>query len=231
MSLGAAVAVRLSAAWRRARKMRRLEAAVALPLWLQWLEEDPRHYRVLLREWEDVEWRKECGWKGWDLIHGANSAVHIPCYFYSPKEKALRGPIHFREGSESHRGLCHGGAMTSAMDDVLGHLCFLASSDGPWNGATVQVNCNLKRPVRVGQTLYIEGRVVRQEKKKVFIEATLSDENGDVYAVMEGISIAGANLQKDDCELYHRKWIYNEDKRTLSDSGWASLTDAPHLGG
>merc|ERR1719436_583989 len=117
------------------------------------------------------------------------------------------------------------------MDDVLGHLCFLASSDGPWNGATVQVNCNLKRPVRVGQTLYIEGRVARQEKKKVFIEATLSDENGDVYAVMEGISIAGAKLQKDDCELYHRKWIYNEDKRTVSDSGWASLTDAPHLGG
>ena len=28
--------------------------------------------------------------------------------------------MRFNPGSESHRGLCHGGAMTSVLDDVLG---------------------------------------------------------------------------------------------------------------
>ena len=32
------------------------------------------------------------------------------------------GVVHFTPGAESHRGLCHGGAMTSVLDDVLGEI-------------------------------------------------------------------------------------------------------------
>jgi len=231
LSLAALAAARAYAR-RRGRKGPPPVQPQSMPAWLQWLEESPTHYRVLMREWEDAEWRKEQGWTGSDLIHGSSSAIQIPCYYYSREEKVLRGPVTFGPGSESHRGLCHGGAMTSALDDVLGHVCFLGTGHGPWSGATVQVNCKLAKPVQVGQTLLIEGRVAKQEKKKVFIEGVLKDEEGTVYATMDGISIAGAKLHKEESDLDRRMWHYDEVRRTVSDSGWGVPdSQTPLMGG
>lgn len=211
---------------RRRRTLSGRASCPTLPGWLQWLEESPTHYRMLLREWEDAAWRSKWGWHGSDLIHGPSSPVRIPCYFYSPSERTLRGPVTFGAAAESHRGFCHGGAMTSAMDDVLGHVSFLATGQGPWTGATVQVNCKLSKPVRVGQTLLIAGKVSRQEKRKVFIEATLSDEAGAVYATMEGLSVAGAQLQSEVSELERRQWVFDEESRTVFDSAWDGMPDS-----
>mmetsp|Transcript_60478 Transcript_60478/g.146057 ORF Transcript_60478/g.146057 Transcript_60478/m.146057 type:complete len:253 (-) Transcript_60478:26-784(-) len=227
----AAVAAGRAYARKRGQKRKTTIQTASMPSWLRWLEESPTHYRVLMREWEDAAWRKENGWQGSDLIHGHSSAIHIPCYYYSREEKTLRGPVSFGPGSESHHGLCHGGAMTSALDDVLGHVCFLGTGHGPWSGATVQVNCKLAKPVAVGQTLLIEGKVAKQEKKKVFIEGILKDEAGTVYATMDGLSIAGAKLQKEESELELRQWRYDEVRRTVYDSGWDMEPATELMGG
>ncbi|CAE7498918.1 unnamed protein product [Symbiodinium necroappetens] len=199
-------------------KRARARKAYELPAWLRWLEESSSHLRMRMREWEDGPWRRSRGWHGSDLIHSPDSAVYIPCYFYSPEEKILQGPVEFRSGAESHRGICHGGAMTSAMDDVLGHLAFLAAGTGPWSGATVQVNCKLSKPVRVGQTLLLEGRVAKQEKRKVFVEARMLDEAGDVYATMDGLSIVGAKIQAEETDLDKRRWHFDDEMRAVLDS-------------
>lgn len=94
-----------------------------LPSWAERLAQEPGQQRVLMREWEDEQWRTSNGWRGSDLIHGRNSAVRVLAYFWNPEEQTLRGVVRFNQGSESHRGLCHGGAMTSVLDDVLGK-CF-----------------------------------------------------------------------------------------------------------
>ena len=197
---------------------RRKTAAYELPEWLKWLEESSSHLRVRMREWEDGHWRKSSGWHGSDLIHSPHSAVYIPCYFYSPLEKRLQGPVIFGSGAESHRGFCHGGAMTSAFDDLLGHLAFLAAATGPWDGATVQINCKLCKPVRVGQTLLLDGNVTKHERRKVFVEAKLLDANGDIYATMDGLSIVGAKIQSEESEIDRRQWHFDNELRTILDS-------------
>jgi len=54
---------------------------------------------------------------------------------------------------------CHGGTMTALLDDVLGHAAFICGdgAPGPWSGATVSVNCSLKKPVAVGSVLKVGG--------------------------------------------------------------------------
>ncbi|CAJ1353532.1 unnamed protein product, partial [Effrenium voratum] len=146
----------------------------------------------------------------------AGSTLQLP--LPPPAEKMLQGPVCFGPGAESHRGLCHGGAMTSAFDDLLGHLAFLAAGEGPWSGATVQINCKLCKPVRVGQTLLLEGHVAKQERKKVFVEARLVGETGEVYGRMDGLSIVGAKMQEEDSELDRRQWHFDEAKRAIVDS-------------
>jgi hypothetical protein len=131
---------------------------------------------VLLREWEDAEWRVKAGWVGSDLIHRPGGrGVQVLAYFWHPETLTLTGIARFGPDAESHRGLCHGasataspastspplhapplhlpaarlphvthpkhtgGAMTSLMDDLCGHICFVAA-EAPWCGATVQVS-------------------------------------------------------------------------------------------
>ena len=147
--------------------------------------------RVLLREWEDSEWRVTAGWVGSDLIHRPGGrGVQVLAYFWQPETLTLTGIARFGPDAESHRGLCHGasttaspaftsrlsclhlpplrhaaarwphatrpsltpraprpgGAMTSLMDDLCGHICFVAA-EAPWCGATVQARRRSSRPL------------------------------------------------------------------------------------
>jgi acyl-coenzyme A thioesterase PaaI-like protein len=191
------------------------------PEWLHCLFEAP-YIRVLYQEWEEEGWRRDNGWKGNDLIHsGRSGAVFIPAYFWNKAAQELTGIVTFGPNCESHRGLCHGGAMTSVMDDLLGHIAFIGGS-APWLGATVQVNTKLSKPVHVGQTLSVVGKITALERKKVFVTAKLIDEKGAVYAEMDGISIKGVNInawQTDD-DVSKRGWDLDETKRELRTSGW-----------
>jgi acyl-coenzyme A thioesterase PaaI-like protein len=108
--------------------------------------------------------------------------------------------------------------MTSAMDDALGHIAFFAG-EGPWQGATVQVNTKLQKPVRVGQFLKLEATIVKREGRKVHVAATLVDADGAVYASMEGLSIAGVKMGDHNDAVAMRRWESSEDG--MRDSGWA----------
>ena len=185
------------------------------PKWLQYLFTSTKYKRVYMQEWEDHLWREKNGWKGKDLIHNRdNNAVFIPCYFYNKDEKILTGPVHFGNNCESHRGLCHGGSMTSVMDDICGHIAFLGcekTHSKPWRGATVQVNVKLKNPITIGTWLCITGKITRIEKRKIYIYAKLMDENGQIYAEMDGLSISGVDLSNQKDKISERTWVETDE--------------------
>ena len=186
---------------------------------------DENQQRVLFREWEDIAWRERSGWKGRDLIHDPNGrAVVVRAYFWNGPTQTLTGIVSFGPDAESHRGLCHGGAMTSLMDDLCGHIAFFAGA-GPWCGATVQVDCKLCKPVTVGAVLKLVGTIERRDEKngrqKVHIRATLTDEKGDVYCELKGLSITPVNMHTIDDEVSKRTWLLDDGgSRVLRDSGW-----------
>ena len=108
----------------------------------------------------------------------------------------LTGLVHFTSNAESHAGHCHGGGMTSVMDDVIGWTAFHASGTCvPWSGFTAQVNVSLKRPVAVGSYLKVVGKIVKYEGRKVWIHSELiageCSGGGDdiVHCTAEGLVI------------------------------------------
>ena len=182
------------------------------------------------------------------------SAVVVLDYYVRPagaeSGDELIGVVWFGPDAESHRGLCHGGAMTSLMDDICGHGAFILAGGGPWSGATVQVNCSLKAPVKVGSVLRVTGRVAKRAGRKLHIHAVLDDGGrsssgaaGDdedrggggrgggntVYAVLEGLSIAGVKLSSADDAVARRVWadcgeqgggVGGTARQVRQDSGW-----------
>lgn len=137
----------------------------------------------------DHTYRQKQGWVGRDLIHDLYAPVRILEYYvqYGLNEPLpglqqggvgtkLTGVVQFTRRAESHQGYCHGGSMTSVMDDVIGWNAFLVTgSCRPWTGFTVQVNTNLVRPIPVGSVLLVQATIVRIVRRKVSIEAVIYD--------------------------------------------------------
>ena len=95
----------------------------------------------------------------------------------------------------------------------------------------VQVNVSLKAPVPVGAVLRVTGRVAKRAGRKRHIHAVLDDGGGagaKVYAVLEGLSIAGVKLSDADDAVARRTWVDcdgggqgGRDRAVRQDSGWA----------
>lgn len=201
-----------------------------LPEFAKHLRGNKNLQKVRLREWEDLVFRRENGWKGHDLIHNPEGkAVRILEYYWEPNEQELYGVVWFGPDCESHRGLCHGGSFTSVLDDIAGHIAFLAG-DSPWFGATVTINVKLKKPILLGSILRVKGKVVAEGKKRrvtASLDSVEADGSTIQYATLEGLSIAGVRLVAEeghlDDQVSSRKWeTYTDDNgfTTICDTGW-----------
>lgn len=185
----------------------------------------PDWVSVKKSEWgellEVAEWkndggiyRDKNGWQGRDLMHDVNASVRIIEYYvkYGPSHPlvpdtrggvgtTLTGIVHFTKSCESHAGYCHGGSMTSLMDDAIGWVAFLVTGEcRPWSGFTVQVNTALKKPIPLGSILCVQARITNVERRKVTVEATISNPSeettcedlrseGVVHATAEGLVV------------------------------------------
>ena len=90
-------------------------------------------------------------------------------------------------------------------------------------GATVQVNVSLSRPVRVGDVLRVVGKVVKRDRRKITITAFLDDADGNRYAELEGLSIEGVTLSKQNDAVSKRVWVAGGE--TIKDSGWNKVRE------
>ena len=64
--------------------------------------------------------------------------------------------------------------MCAIMDDVIGWTGFCVTGKCvPWSGFTVNINTNLKAPVKVHSWLRVEGWITLVERRKVHISAKL----------------------------------------------------------
>lgn len=196
-----------------------------LPSWAQYNYRQSWGERLNILEWEgsnstgdqdDVDtYRQQNGWKGSDLVHSISSPVRIleyrvqyPSTYPDSSDSHARGGqgttlcgiVHFTQKAESHQGFCHGGSMTSIMDDAIGWIGFCAAGEcKPWSGFTVQINTSLVKPVLVGQVLMLKIKIEKVERRKVFSSAELVDPGIDgeedvVYARGDGLVIVNRGV-------------------------------------
>ena len=89
--------------------------------------------------------------------------------------------------------------MTSVMDDVIGWTAFHATGRClPWSGFTAQINVSLKRPISLGSVLKIVGKIVKRERRKVWVDASLVA-MGEDESEIEHCTAEGLVILKSDC--------------------------------
>jgi len=92
--------------------------------------------------------------------------------------------VHFGAAYEGPPGCVHGGYVAAVFDELLGATQTLSGTAG----MTARLIVNYRRPTPLRTDLVMEGRLVRVDGRKVFVEATCSAA-GEVTAEAEGLFV------------------------------------------
>ena len=101
------------------------------------------------------------------------------------------------------------------MDDIVGWNAFLVTGEcRPWSGYTVQINTSLTKPIMVNSTLLVRARIVKVERRKVYVEAEIVDPIDDsVHAQCEGLVVLNRGvlpmLTREESTLSTESTIYS----------------------
>lgn len=95
--------------------------------------------------------------------------------FERQPDDSLRAEVVFDELKQGPPGYAHGGAIAAVLDEAMTATCF-ELLDG--FVLTVSLNISYERPVLIGLAYYAEGRVEREEGRKIFLNATITSEEG-----------------------------------------------------
>jgi uncharacterized protein (TIGR00369 family) len=100
---------------------------------------------------------------------------------HNPEERWARFAFEGRPEFLNPAGFIQGGILSAMLDDTMGPTVLLASG-GMLFTATINLNVSFLLPAKPGRLL-AEGRVVSMGKTIAFVEATLTDAQGQKLAV------------------------------------------------
>lgn len=116
--------------------------------------------------------------------HAADTRTRVQ-YFREPDGNRLHATVWFGPHTEGPPDAVHGGAIAAVLDEAMGAVCWL--NGHPVVGARITINYRHLTP------LGFSGRVVAWidhiERRKLFIKATLCDEDGKLHAEGEALFV------------------------------------------
>ncbi len=82
-------------------------------------------------------------------------------------------------------GIAHGGLVATALDEVMARLLW----EKDINAITARLEVRYRKPVPVGETLEIRGRITRRRPPAIETEATATTSAGEVVAEAKATSM------------------------------------------
>ncbi|KAI1505746.1 thioesterase superfamily protein [Biscogniauxia marginata] len=95
-------------------------------------------------------------------------------------------------GLNGHAGICHGGLVTTILDEVIGLLIPINKGRNAIPNTdymTAYLNTTFFRPVPTSTTILAQARIVRAEGRKYYTEATIENKDGEVLARADALYV------------------------------------------
>lgn len=86
---------------------------------------------------------------------------------FATDDLGIRAVFEVTEHHQGAPGIAHGGLLAAAFDEALGALNWLLQRPA----VTARLETDFRRPVPVGEHLYIDGRITGVEGRKVYTQA------------------------------------------------------------
>jgi acyl-coenzyme A thioesterase PaaI-like protein len=106
-------------------------------------------------------------------------------YWKTDSKDTLLAKVYFEKFCEGPPGHVHGGCQAAVLDEVMG------SSAWAFGHAVVAAKIEIEflEMIPLESTYWAQGKVLKTEGKKVFLEGKIQSEDGKVYAQSSGLFI------------------------------------------
>ncbi len=108
------------------------------------------------------------------------SSLKMRFYMDGEAAKAEFVPTEFHQGWPNY---VHGGVLMAAIDEAIGWVVFQKKI----YSVTAKIEVRLKSMARVGETLFLTARIVKQTRRTLEVEVQMRRQDGSVVA--EGSSV------------------------------------------
>jgi acyl-coenzyme A thioesterase PaaI-like protein len=103
----------------------------------------------------------------------------------------LQALVTLGDGLNGHPHVCHGGMVSTLLDEVLGDLLWVSRTPGDvaagGTSMTAYLKVNYLKPVKTPQTVLITSTLREARGRKVFVDGTITDSEGAVLATGESL--------------------------------------------
>ncbi len=86
---------------------------------------------------------------------------------------------------QGYQDFLHGGIMSTLLDEAVGNLVWRLGL----GAVTAKIEVNLRKPVKIGEKLFVTGEVIKEQGRKVFAKSEARTEDGVVVADCEALLI------------------------------------------
>lgn len=116
---------------------------------------------------------------------GEDNSIGLQLDFLLAPDGTVVCPATIGDAFEGHPGLLHGGIIATLLDETMSKSVRARGL----TAMTRHIEVDYKRPVPSQTPIRMEGRVVRSEGRKLWVEAHILDQTGKVLASAKGLFI------------------------------------------
>ncbi len=128
---------------------------------------------ALLTPYDGDEWTTPSG-RRFDLPN-RGGVLGVPSELARTGDNEVSGPVRFNRFYLGRNGAAHGGSLGLLFDSVLGYTAAVLT--GGMHQRTAFLHVDYRKIVPVEKTLRVQARLAGEEGRKIFVEASLYDDD------------------------------------------------------
>lgn len=121
---------------------------------------------------------------------GPHNAEGLHLDFVPDGNDGARSAVTLPPRMQGYRGVAHGGIVMMLLDEAMAHTCRFIGE----RGTTASIDVRFRKPVPLNEKLVMVGRYKERRRNVLFLEATLTLEDGTVLATANGTFVSQGPL-------------------------------------
>ncbi len=120
-------------------------------------------------------------------VCGLKNSKGFRLKFQHPARGRLTAVVTFSKEHQGFKNIVHGGMMAMILDEMMVNLAWKEGIPA----VTAELNVRLKKPARIGEKIYFEGRVNEERRKGrvIYAASHAKNEAGEILASASAVCI------------------------------------------
>ncbi len=116
---------------------------------------------------------------------GSKNTAGLRLHFRHPQKYLLTSNVVFKKRHQGYKDIVHGGLVATVLDEMMVNLCWKEKMPA----VTAELTVRLKKPAKVGQKIFLEGRISKEKGRAIYASANARTETGELLAEANAVCI------------------------------------------